>query len=91
MGLDYLRDPGAIYRLSFETVAAEADLSRLTEAEAAVATRLIHACGMPDIVEDLRFSKGAIDAAAEALKAGAPILCDCEMVAAGISLSASEL
>lgn len=91
MRLDYLRDPDAIYRLSFETVAAEANLSGLSEAEAAVATRLIHACGMPDIADDLRFSKGAVDAAARALKVGAPILCDCEMVAAGISLSASGL
>ena len=91
MGLDYLRDPTAIYRLSFETVAAEADLSIFTEAEAAVATRLIHACGMPDIAGDLRFSEGAVDAAARALNAGAPIICDCDMVAAGISLSASGL
>jgi precorrin-8X/cobalt-precorrin-8 methylmutase len=91
MGLDYLRDPDAIYRLSFETVAAEADLSRFSEAEAAVATRLIHACGMPDIAGDLAFSTGVVEAAVEALIEGAPIICDCEMVGAGISLGASGL
>ena len=91
MGLDYLRDPGAIYRLSFETVAAEANLAGLTKTEAAVATRLIHACGMPDIADDLRFSEGAVEAAARALKSGASIICDCDMVAAGVSLGASGL
>jgi precorrin-8X/cobalt-precorrin-8 methylmutase len=91
MGLDYLKDPAEIYRLSFETVRAAADLSGFSEAEANVATRLIHACGMPEIVGDLRFSPGAMDAAADAIAAGAPILCDCNMVAAGISLGATGL
>jgi precorrin-8X/cobalt-precorrin-8 methylmutase len=91
MALDYLKDPAAIYRLSFETARAEADLSSFTEVEAAVAMRVIHACGMPEIVGDLRFSVGAVEAAAEALAEGAPILCDCTMVAAGISLAATEL
>jgi precorrin-8X/cobalt-precorrin-8 methylmutase len=91
MALDYLKDPAAIYRLSFETARAEADLSGFTEAEAQVAMRVIHACGMPEIVDGLRFSAGAVDQAAKALAAGAPILCDCTMVAAGISLGASGL
>jgi precorrin-8X/cobalt-precorrin-8 methylmutase len=91
MALDYLRDPQAIYHLSYETARAEADLSRFPEAEAAVALRLIHACGMPEIASDLRFSAGAVEAAAEALTRGAPIICDCEMVGAGISLGAAGL
>jgi precorrin-8X/cobalt-precorrin-8 methylmutase len=91
MALDYLKDPAAIYRLSFETVRAEADLSSFTKNEADVAMRLIHACGMPEIIGDLRFSINAVEQAAEALVSGAPILCDCTMVAAGISLAASGL
>ena len=91
MALDYLKDPAAIYRLSFETARAEADLSGFTEVEAQVAMRVIHACGMPEIARDLKFSNGAVDAATAALAVGAPILCDCAMVAAGISLTASGL
>ena len=87
MGLDYLKDPTAIYRLSFETVRAEADLSSFTKNEADVAMRLIHACGMPEIIGDLRFSNDVVEQAAEALASGAPVLCDCTMVAAGISLA----
>ena len=86
MSLDYLKDPDAIYRQSFETVRREADLSGLADAEATVAVRLIHACGMPDIIGDLGFSEGAVADAVAALASGAPILCDCRMVAAGISL-----
>ena len=91
MALDYLKDPAEIYRLSFETVRIEADLSGFSEVEAAVALRLIHSCGMPEIVSDLRFSKGAMENATGALAAGAPILCDCNMVAAGISLGTTGL
>jgi precorrin-8X/cobalt-precorrin-8 methylmutase len=91
MALDYLKDPAAIYRLSFETVRAEADLSSFTKDEADVAMRLIHACGMPEIIGDLRFSNTVVEKAAKALASGAPILCDCTMVAAGISLAAIGL
>ena len=56
MSVDYLRDPKAIYRQSFATIRNEADLSQLPEDIADVAVRLIHACGMTDIVEDLVFS-----------------------------------
>ena len=91
MRLDYLKDPAAIYRLSFETVRREVDLSGFPAKEAEVAVRLIHACGMPEIFGDLKFSAGAIETAARALAAGAPVLCDCRMVAAGISLGATGL
>ena len=91
MALDYLKDPAAIYRLSFETVRAEADLSGFSETEAAVAMRVIHACGMPQIVSGLRFAAGAMEQAVAALSAGAPIICDCNMVAAGISLGVTGL
>ncbi len=83
-GLSYERDPAAIYAQSFATVRAEANLDRLPETLQPVATRLIHACGMVDVADDLAFSDDAADAGVAALAGGAPILCDCEMVAAGI-------
>ena len=81
---DYLRDPQAIYEKSFAIVRAEADLSRLPEHLHGVAIRLIHACGMPEIVGDLRWSDGAAAAARSALESGAPVICDAQMVADGV-------
>jgi precorrin-8X/cobalt-precorrin-8 methylmutase len=81
---DYIRDPAAIYQQSVATVSKEADLSGLSANEADVAVRLIHACGMPDITGDLEFSEGAVAAGRAALKSGATILADVEMVHHGI-------
>jgi precorrin-8X/cobalt-precorrin-8 methylmutase len=83
--LDYLRDGDDIYRQSFATIRAEADLGCLPADLEKLAVRVIHACGMVDIVADLRFSPGAGDAGRRALAAGAPILCDARMVAEGIT------
>ncbi|WP_417688186.1 precorrin-8X methylmutase [Roseibium sp.] len=80
----YEHDPSAIYRQSFATVRAEADLARLPQSLQTVAIRLIHACGMTDIVEDLMFSPSAVEAGAAALHKGAPVFTDVEMVAHGI-------
>lgn len=82
---DYCKDPAEIYRQSFAIAAAEADLSNVAEAGKGIALRLIHACAMPDIVDDLACSDDFKSAATGALQAGAPIICDCEMVKAGIS------
>jgi precorrin-8X/cobalt-precorrin-8 methylmutase len=82
---DYIRDGAAIYRQSFATVRAEADLARFTPLEERVAVRVIHACGMVEVTGDLEFSRGFAEAAQAALQAGAPILCDSEMVAHGIT------
>ena len=81
---DYLRDPEAIYRRSFEIVRRESDLDGLPPELAEIAARLVHACGMPDIVADLRFSPDLAGAAADALRSGAPVLADCRMVADGV-------
>ncbi len=81
---DYIRDPQEIYRLSFATVRAEADFSAMDAEMATVAERLIHACGMPDILEDLTWTAGAAKAGREALGDGAPILADCRMVVEGV-------
>lgn len=80
----WISDPAAIYAESFATIRAEADLGRMPADLADLAVRVVHACGMTDIVAELAWSDGAGLAGAEALKAGAPILVDAEMVAHGI-------
>jgi precorrin-8X/cobalt-precorrin-8 methylmutase len=82
---EYEKDGAEIYRRSFATIRAEADLAALPEDVARVAVRMIHACGQVDLVADLAFSPGVVARAREALDAGAPVLCDAEMVAAGIT------
>ncbi|MFX1764905.1 precorrin-8X methylmutase [Paraburkholderia sp. A1RI-2L] len=82
---DYVRDGQAIYRQSFATIRAEADLSRIPPDLEKLAVRVIHACGMVDIVDALRFSDGAGAAGRDALAGGAPILCDARMVAQGVT------
>ena len=84
---DYSRDGAEIYEKSFETIRLESDLSRFSEIEARVAVRIIHACGMVDLAGDLQFSPGFADAARDALRAGAPIFCDANMIASGITRS----
>lgn len=84
MTLSYERDPAAIYRASFATVRAEADLHRLPADLRPLAVRLIHACGMVDIAGDLAFSADVAARANAALNAGAPVFCDATMVAAGV-------
>jgi precorrin isomerase len=81
---DYLRDPAAIYTESFARARAETRLDGIPDDLAAVALRLVHACGMPDIVPDLRWSAEAASVGRAALAAGAPVLVDANMVAAGI-------
>ncbi|MEP5154046.1 precorrin-8X methylmutase [Planktotalea sp.] len=80
----YERDPSAIYAQSFATVRAEANLDRFDLGMQSLAVRLIHACGMVEVADRIAFSQGAYLAGHRALKAGAPVLCDCEMVGAGI-------
>jgi precorrin-8X/cobalt-precorrin-8 methylmutase len=83
----YERDGAAIYRASFATIRREADLSRVPAALERVAVRMIHACGMTDLADDLAWSPGFAAGAEAALAGGAPVLCDSSMVAAGIARS----
>ncbi|SDX39372.1 precorrin-8X methylmutase [Allochromatium warmingii] len=83
--IEYTRDAHDIYRQSFAIIRAEADLSRIPADLEALAVRVIHACGMPEIVSDLAFSPNAGAAGRAALEAGAPILCDSRMVSEGIT------
>ena len=82
--MDYLRDPEEIYAESFRIVREEADLSSLPNSLHPVAVRMMHACGMTDLGDDLIFSGEIVEAAMSALKHGAPILTDSEMTAAAI-------
>lgn len=81
----YETDGAAIYRQSFATIRAEADLARFTAEEEQVAVRMIHAAGMVGLEAHIRFSEGFVAAARGALEAGAPILCDTRMVSEGIT------
>jgi precorrin-8X/cobalt-precorrin-8 methylmutase len=84
----YVRDGAAIYERSFRIIRAEADLSAFTTpVEERTAVRIIHSCGMVEVAADIAFQPGACAAAEAALRAGAPILCDAEMVARGVTRS----
>jgi precorrin-8X/cobalt-precorrin-8 methylmutase len=81
----YEKDGAEIYRQSFATIRAEADLAGLPEDVSRVVVRMIHACGQVDLVPDVAFSAGVVSRARAALDAGAPVLCDARMVAAGVT------
>src|SRR3546814_16884269 len=81
---DYLRDPDAIYRRSFALIRDAVDLTALPSGIDALAERLIHACGMPEILPDLAWTPDLPAAVQAALAAGRPVLCDAEMVVHGV-------
>jgi precorrin-8X/cobalt-precorrin-8 methylmutase len=83
-GYTYLRDPAAIYRASFAAIRAETDLARFPATLRPLALRLAHAAGEAAILDDLAWSRGAVQAGRRALAAGMPVIVDAEMVAAGI-------
>ncbi|MCA1441312.1 precorrin-8X methylmutase [Ensifer sp. IC4062] len=82
---DYIRDGNAIYERSFAIIRAEADLSGFSEEEADLAVRMVHACGSVEAARQFVFSPDFVSAARTALKNGAPIFCDAEMVAHGVT------
>ncbi len=82
---DYVRDGAEIYRRSFAAIRAEADLTRFPADVARVVVRMIHSCGMTDLPPDVGYSDGVVRAARAALLGGAPVLCDAQMVASGIT------
>lgn len=85
--LDYLRDAAEIYRQSFATIRAEADLARFPADVEQVVVRLIHTCGQVDVAEHVAYTDDVVRRAGIALAQGAPVLCDSSMVAAGITRS----
>lgn len=82
---EYEKDGAEIYRRSFAAIRASADLRGFSPEQAQIAVRMIHACGMPDLAGDIDFSPDAVQQARGALRAGAPILCDVQMVASGVT------
>jgi len=82
---DYEHDGAEIYRQSFATIRAEADLSGLPDDVAQVAVRMVHACGQVDLVADVGFSPDVVRHGRKALESGAPVLCDSQMVASGVT------
>ncbi|MFT3986642.1 precorrin-8X methylmutase [Aestuariivirga sp.] len=82
--IDYIRDPKAIYARSFALIRAEADVAHLPQSAHGIARRIIHACGMPEIAQDLRITADFYDAAKAALDAHKPVFVDAEMVKHGI-------
>jgi len=82
---NYIRDGQTIYERSFAIIRAESDLSRFAPGEAEIAVRMIHACGRVDAAESIEFSPDFVPAARGALRAGAPIFCDAQMVAHGVT------
>ena len=85
--MNYIKDGAAIYKESFATIRGEADLSRFEPKLSRVVVRMIHACGMTDLVRDVDASADAAAEGMAALRAGAPVLCDATMVANGITRS----
>ncbi|HEV7317811.1 MAG TPA: precorrin-8X methylmutase [Ensifer sp.] len=82
---DYIRDGNAIYERSFAIIRAEADLTGFSEEQADLAVRMVHACGSVEAARQFVFSPDFVSAARTALKAGAPILCDAQMVVHGVT------
>ena len=81
----YETNGAAIYRQSFATIRREADLRRFSSDEEPVVVRMIHAAGMVELQKYVRFTPGMTLAARNALRSGAPILCDARMICEGIS------
>lgn len=82
---DYITDGAEIYRQSFATIRAESGVASLPEDVSGVAVRMIHACGMVDLAADLEFSDSVVEQGRAALRAGAPVLCDANMIASGVT------
>jgi precorrin isomerase len=85
MPIEYERDAAAIYRASFAIIRREANLEHLSPLDASMLVRMMHACGMTDLAADVEISPGAAEVGRSALRAGAAVLCDSGMVAAGIT------
>jgi precorrin-8X/cobalt-precorrin-8 methylmutase len=83
--VSYVRDGAEIYRRSFATIRAEADLSRFDPRLERIVVRMIHACGMVDLADDVAASQTFAGDAVAALQAGGAILCDTNMVASGVT------
>ena len=85
MPFNYKKNAASIYKESFATIRAEADLSAFTAEEEIIAVRMIHASGMVELAHSIKFMSNFAIEARTALEKGAPILCDTKMVSEGIT------
>jgi precorrin-8X/cobalt-precorrin-8 methylmutase len=82
---DYVVDPKAIEKNSFEMIRTLTNLDGLDQSQQQVVMRIVHSVGMPEVADKVRFSANACASGQAALAAGAAILCDVEMVKQGIT------
>ena len=83
--MDFIKEPMAIENRSMELIAPHLAELHLDERETKLYSRLIHASGDVGYAPITRVHPEAIDRAIEALKAGAHIYTDVEMVRTGIN------
>ena len=85
MPFDYVVDPKAIEKNSFEMIRKLTDLDGLDQSQQQVVMRIVHSVGMPEVADKVKFSANACESGQAALAAGKAILCDVEMVKQGIT------
>ena len=75
---------------SYRILETRVDLSHLDPGPRAIVERVIHASADPEYAASTVVDVVAVDAGVHALRAGAPVLCDVEMVCSGIRGVATE-
>lgn len=84
--------PGsAIEAESFAAIEREVGHHSFSDREWPVARRLIHTTGDFSIINDLQLRHNPVEAGREALRRGAPIYCDANMIRSGISIPRLKL
>ncbi len=85
MEFQYETNPREIEQQSFRIIRQVTALDGLSPEAQQVTMRVVHSIGYPDVAERLRFSPEACRRGIKALAKGRPILCDSEMVRAGLT------
>ena len=85
MNDDIIRDPQAIETESFTIIDSEARDHTFTADEWSVVRRVIHTTADFDFLDTMLFSAQGVAAGIAAIRSGAPIYCDTNMVHAGIN------
>ena len=77
--------PTAIEQDSFVQIRALTELDHFSLDQQQVVMRIVHSVGLPEIAQQVRFSKNACEKGRRALQENRPILCDAEMVKQGVT------
>ena len=85
MAFEYEINPQAIEKDSFRQIRELTELSHFDREQQQVVMRIVHSLGMPELAEQVRFSKSACESGMVALAEECEILCDVEMVRQGIT------